>query len=273
MDYFLAIALCIGWMFTISLTRGFKVINYFWRLIQIMIIRDVLKFLFIYLFVLLAFTFAFHALFQVSATLSDLYPNPVYTVFLMFNMLIGMEYVFEYGVVDEGLSSLSRSTLFMKILYVIYMVLATIVLLNLLIAMMNGSYQEILRKQTQTWRIESVKLGVDVERIMPLTFPMFSKVKITKGFICPSDQTIGVIRWYIEVAKVKQSVCECGAHEDKDKAVLGELASKMATMAEQIQSLKTNVDGIYAMMTNNQDKTSAIDKQKIKHTVISGENN
>ncbi|CAL1537838.1 unnamed protein product [Lymnaea stagnalis] len=254
MDYFLAIALCIGWMFTIAFTRGFRVINYFWRLIQIMIIRDVFRFLFIYLFVLLAFAFAFHALFQVSTTLSDLYPNPIYTIFLMFNMLIGMEYIFENDVVDDGFIAVSRSALFMKILYVIYMILATIVLLNLLIAMMNDSYQEILRKQRQAWRIESVQLGVDVEKSMPITFPMFSKVKVIKGFICPADQANGTTRWYIEVAKTKQSLDDASNTEDGEKEALEELKSKMAAndarMAEQIQALKVNVDDIHAMVRN-----------------------
>ncbi|XP_059173601.1 uncharacterized protein LOC131954096 [Physella acuta] len=266
MDYFLAIALCIGWMYTIAFTRGFKVINYFWRMIQIMIIRDVFKFLFIYLFVLLAFSFAFHALFQVSANIAVLYPNPIYTVFIMFNMLIGMDYIFETDDVENGFTSVNRSSLFLKILYVIYMILATIVLLNLLIAMMNDSYQEILRKQRQAWRIESVQLGVDVEKSLPLTFPMFSKVKVVKGYICPSDKENDIQRWYIEVPKVK-SVTEADVTQvEGEKEALEELKSKMAStdtkMMEQYLSLKANVDDIFNMLKNmeqtlgNKPKTS-----------------
>ncbi|CAG5120787.1 unnamed protein product, partial [Candidula unifasciata] len=145
MDIFLSIALCLGWMLSIAFTRGFKVINYFWRLIQIMIVRDVFKFLVIYLFILLAFSFDFHAQFQgISDDVVNIYPNPAYTIFLMFNMMIGMEYVFQGDVVSDGLKAESRSDVFMKILYILYMILATIVLLNILIAMMNDSYQEIL---------------------------------------------------------------------------------------------------------------------------------
>ncbi|KAK0058560.1 transient receptor potential cation channel subfamily A member 1 [Biomphalaria pfeifferi] len=254
MDYFLAIALCIGWMFSVVFTRGFKVINYFWRLIQIMIIRDVFKFLFIYLFVLLAFSFAFHALFQVSSTLSDLYPNPIDTIFLMFNMWLGMTFLFGDDSVDQGFSAVDRTSVFIKVLYVIYMVLATLVLLNLLIAMMNDSYQEILRKQRQAWRIESVQLGVDVEKSMPITFPMFSKVKVIRGYICPADEANGVTRWYIEVAKRKQVLEVTQVEEETDRSALEELKTKMTNMDsrlnEQIQSLKMNIDDIHTMLKN-----------------------
>ncbi|KAH9498222.1 hypothetical protein Btru_008021 [Bulinus truncatus] len=255
MDYFLAIALCIGWMFSIVFTRGFKVINYFWRLIQIMIIRDVFKFLFIYLFVLLAFSIAFHALFQVSTLLSDLYPNPMDTMFMMFNMWLGMTFLFGDDSVDQGFSSVHRTSVFIKILYVIYMVLATIVLLNLLIAMMNDSYQEILRKQRQAWRIESVQLGVDVEKSMPITFPIFSKVKVIRGYICPSDEANGIKRWYIDVVKTRQSLEVTRDEEDADKAVLKELGTKMTSMdtrmSEMVILLKNLEQNITTLQTRN----------------------
>ncbi|GFR89285.1 transient receptor potential cation channel subfamily V member 5 [Elysia marginata] len=248
-DYFLAVALCLGWLYSIIYLRGFKFMNYFWRLIKIMVMRDVTKFLFVFLFVLLGFGFAFHVLFQASGAVIKLYPSPADTLFLMFNMLIGQDYVFETGEVEAGISAADRSTLYLKILYVLYMILGTIVLLNLLIAMMNDSYHKTLKKQKVVWRIESVQLGVDIEKIFPKTFPIFSKVKVNKGYICPADRDRYVERWFIEVTPTDGNEnAEKEEPEDALEEKVGHLVHKMAAletkMSEQTQALQTNIDDI-----------------------------
>ncbi|KAK3759907.1 hypothetical protein RRG08_044480 [Elysia crispata] len=252
-DYFLAVALCLGWLYSIIYLRGFKFMNYFWRLIKIMVMRDVVKFLFVFLFVLLGFGFAFHVFFQASATVVNLYPSPADTLFLMFNMLIGQDYVFETGEVEAGMSAADRSTLFLKILYVMYMVLGTIVLLNLLIAMMNDSYHKTLKKQKVVWRIESVQLGVDIEKVFPKTFPIFSKVKVNKGFICPADRDRHVERWYIEVTPTDGSEnIQLDEAEDAIEEKVGHLTTKMAALeiklGEQTRAIQANLDEVQAVL-------------------------
>ncbi|RUS84140.1 hypothetical protein EGW08_008114 [Elysia chlorotica] len=252
-DYFLAVALCLGWLYSIIYLRGFKFMNYFWRLIKIMVMRDVVKFLFVFLFVLLGFGFAFHVFFQASTSVVKLYPTPADTLFLMFNMLIGQDYVFETGDVEAGMSAADRSTLFLKILYVLYMILGTIVLLNLLIAMMNDSYHKTLKKQKVVWRIESVQLGIDIEKIFPKTFPIFSKVKVNKGYICPADRDRHVERWFIEVTPADGSrKVDMDEAEDALEEKVGLLGNKMAAMehklVEQSRALQANLDEVQTVL-------------------------
>ncbi|GFO29474.1 ankyrin-1 [Plakobranchus ocellatus] len=222
MDYFLAVSLCLGWLFSIIYLRGFKFMNYFWRLIKMMVMRDVTKFLFVFLFVLLGFGFAFHTLFQASPSVINLYPNPASTLFLMFNMLIGQDYVFETGEVEAGLSAADRSSLYLK-------------------------------KQTVVWRIESVQLGVDIEKTFPSTFPVFSKIKVTKGFICPADRDRQMQRWYIEVtpSTVTEPV-DLDEAEDAFEEKLDRLATKMAALetkvGEQTQALQANLDDVHTTL-------------------------
>lgn len=178
-DYVLAAALCIGWSITISFTRGIRAIHYFYRMLLSMIFRDVLRFIVVYLFVILAFGFAFHVLFQVSSVISDDYPTPYDTLFLTFNMMIGMAELFD-DTFETNMSDAGRRTVYIKILYLVYIILGTIVLLNLLIAMMNDSYSMILKENQVTWRIESVSLGVDIESNFPAS-RAFSNVKLTRG--------------------------------------------------------------------------------------------
>lgn len=198
-DYFLATALCIGWLLTISFTRGIRAIHYFYRMLISMIFRDVSRFIIVYLFVILAFGFAFHVLFQVSTAISNDYPTPADTLFLTFNMMIGMGELFD-GTFESNMESAGRDTVYSKVLYLIYIILGTIVLLNLLIAMMNDSYSMILKENQITWRIESVSLGVDIESNFPAS-RVFSRVKIMRGDLGQSLSGVPSERWYVSMTE------------------------------------------------------------------------
>ena len=178
-DYVLAAALCIGWLFSISFTRGFKIIHYFYRMLLSMILRDVVRFMIVYLFVLLAFGFAFHVLFQISSAVVQDYETPGDTLFLSFNMMIGMGELFD-DTFATNMAAAGRTVTYVKVFYLLYIILSTIILLNLLIAMMNDSYSNILKEQQVTWRIDSVSLGVDIETSFPAS-KFFSNVSIVQG--------------------------------------------------------------------------------------------
>lgn len=178
-DYVLAAAICVGWLITISFTRGIQAIHYFYRMLLSMILRDVVRFIIVYLFVILAFGFAFHALFQISETIASEYPTPGDTLFLTFNMMIGMGELFD-GTFETNMEAEGRSPTYAKIFYLVYVILSTIILLNLLIAMMNDSYSMILQENQVTWRIESVNMGVEIESTFPLA-RAFPRTKMKLG--------------------------------------------------------------------------------------------
>ena len=178
-DYVLAAALCIGWLFSISFTRGFKIIHYFYRMLLSMMLRDVVRFMIVYLFVLLAFGFAFHVLFQISSAVVQDYETPGDTLFLSFNMMIGMGELFD-DTFATNMAAAGRTVTYVKVFYLLYIILSTIILLNLLIAMMNDSYSNILKEQQVTWRIDSVSLGVNIETSFPAS-RFFSNVSIVQG--------------------------------------------------------------------------------------------
>ena len=181
-DYVLAPALCTGWLLSISFTRGFKAIHYFYRMLLSMILRDVVRFMIVYLFVLLAFGFAFHILFQASSAVASDYATPADTLFLSFNMMIGMGELFDDSL-ETNMATAGRTILYLKIVYLIYIILGTVILLNLLIAMMNDSYSNILEEQQVTWRTEAVSLGVAIESSIPI-IRVFSKVDFYQGPNC-----------------------------------------------------------------------------------------
>ena len=164
-DYVLAAALCIGWLLSIKLTKGFRQIHYFSRMLGSMILNDFVRFAVIYVFVLFAFGSAFHVLFQISWDIVQVYQTPLDTIFLSFNLMTGRGELFDDDF-EENMTDAGRDLTYVKIYYLIYVLLSSIILINLLIAMMNDSYKKILTDQQVMWRIESVKLGVGTEAML-----------------------------------------------------------------------------------------------------------
>ncbi|XP_067686489.1 transient receptor potential cation channel subfamily A member 1-like [Haliotis asinina] len=244
-DYILAPALLMGWFMSITYTRGFRPIHYFWRMIQNMIIRDVMKFIFIYLFVLLGFSFALHVLFQASSQVIASYPNPLHTMFLTFNLMLGMADLFDEAF-ETNMSLAGRHTVYAKIIFLVYMVLAAIVLLNLLIAMMNTSYSAILQKQTLSWRIESVQLGIDLEKAVPAASRLFAGGKLHRGHIVPDKKSPGDVKWFIEVHNSTQTTALI--EDDPETEAVKELTERVKAMevrvTEQMRQVQHTLDEI-----------------------------
>ena len=164
-DHVLSLSLFIGWTGSLSLTRGFKGIHYFYKMLLHMLIHDIFKVLFVYSFVLLAFGFAFRVLLEISEPLVSDHTTGD-TLFKTFNLMLGMEEIFT----DEfktAMEEVGRTTGFVRVFYIVYIVLSTIIIFNLLIAMMNDSYSKILKKETGTWRMEAILLGMSIEYSLP----------------------------------------------------------------------------------------------------------
>ena len=164
-DYILAAALCFGWLYSIMLMRGIKKIHYFFSMLISMILRDFLRFAFIYVFVLFAFSSAFHVLFQISPAVLQIYGNLLDTLFLAFNLMTGRGELFDEDF-KTNMNDAGRELTYIKMYYIVYVLLSSIILINLLIAMMNDSYRKIFDKKHVTWRIDSVTLGFDTERML-----------------------------------------------------------------------------------------------------------
>ncbi|XP_021362394.1 uncharacterized protein LOC110456149 [Mizuhopecten yessoensis] len=195
-DYVLAISLCLGWMNSIALTRGFKGIHYFFKMLVNMVARDVLRFLVVFSFVLLAFGFALHVAFQISPDIANTYSDPAETLFMTFNLMIGMAELFDDSF-ETGMSGVGRSATFAKAIYLVYILLSTIVLLNLLIAMMNDSYSDILLHQKVNWRVESIQIAIGVEHLFPWFPSTFGKIKIRKEALHAEGKLAEKERWYL----------------------------------------------------------------------------
>uniref|UniRef100_K1QM82 Transient receptor potential cation channel subfamily V member 3 n=1 Tax=Magallana gigas TaxID=29159 RepID=K1QM82_MAGGI len=221
-----------------------------------MIVSDVRRFFIVYICVLLAFAFTLHTLFQISSTIAETYPTMADTIFLVFNIMVGMGELFDDNF-ELGMSTAGRTAWFAKVVYVIYLILATIVLLNMLIAMMNDSYSQTLAVQKYHWRVDSVQIGVGIERLLPWLPKMFSKIQHRK--IPGEDEKYEVQKYYLILtqtefeSKYSQMAEPIDVQiKDKMKEDLVEINSRMTETEQQLKTIGNKLDQLVSFVQKGQ---------------------
>lgn len=252
--YFLAVALVTGWLFTINFTKGFENVHAFSIMLRHIIIRDCVRFLLLYSFVLVGFSFALHALFQRGNESAN--TNPAETIFNAFNMMIGMSSIFEDGDHD----------VYVKVVYVLYITLSTIILLNLLIAMMNDSYAAVKGKEGTTWRVGSIRMALQLEASLPCLPYIFGKLRSRKQLKWDKQ----VNRWLLTVPKKQLQSAESDTEQNQMLIVVKRLESETASLKRFLTNIMDKlerVDGqINKIVAADEVKTN---KQKRKYTAKS----
>lgn len=157
-----AAALVCGWLNTLEYVKGFTTIHAFSIIVRVVFIRDVLRILFIYIFVLIGFTLALYVYVDAEPTWSDLFgvdstnTTLANVVYQLFGTIVGQGDLFQMSTEHESNFHYS-SPLMIKLLFAIYVILSTIVLMNILIAMMNNTYKDIVGLRNTLWCVEALR--------------------------------------------------------------------------------------------------------------------
>ena len=203
--YFLAVALIVGWLYTIAFTKGFETVHSFSIMLKYIIVRDITRFGFIYLFVLLGFALAMHALFQISPTVLENHPTAGHTFFDSFNMMIGMGEVVG-DTTDDDFAAAGSNGIYLRITYLFYIILSTIILLNLLIAMMSDTYGDIKKGEGTTWRVGSVRMAVSMEKSLNIIAKVFQWLRGLRSVVKISfDETNYRYMITIPISEIEQA--------------------------------------------------------------------
>ncbi|PVD25324.1 hypothetical protein C0Q70_15824 [Pomacea canaliculata] len=159
-DILLIIAAPCSWFFLLFFARGVQLTGPFVTMIYKMLRGDLIRFGIIYLIFLIGFTQGFYFLFRdvtddddKGAKKFETFPE---TILTLFQMTLGE---FKYDAFG-----LSRHVLLTKLVFVIFMILMPILLLNMLIAMMGNTYTQVISKSEKQWRKQWAKIVVVLER-------------------------------------------------------------------------------------------------------------
>ncbi|GBP18545.1 Transient receptor potential cation channel subfamily V member 6 [Eumeta japonica] len=150
--------------------RGFKTVGPFVVMIYRMVMGDLLRFVCIYLVFVMGFSQAYYVIFLsfdnpntpegVDDSVSNPMPSPMESVMAMFLMSLTSfsDYYNAFERTDHEFEG--------KLLFVIYMIIVAILLVNMLIAMMGNTYQKIAETRNE-WQRQWARIVLVVERGVP----------------------------------------------------------------------------------------------------------
>ncbi|CAF0801749.1 unnamed protein product [Adineta ricciae] len=149
----LAIAAIVGWGYMLFFVMAFRLTGPFVVMIYEMLFNDVLRFFIIYIVFLAGFSQAFFVLFDNNG---------------FGGFLISVKQSFLGMLGDFDLDAYSDTSFYYisVSLLVIYIIVVTILLLNLLIAMMGDTYGNVIEGATQIWHLERARIVFAIESEM-----------------------------------------------------------------------------------------------------------
>jgi hypothetical protein len=249
-----------GWMHTITYVKMFKDWHAFASIFKQIVAKDVTRFAYIFVFVLMSFSFAIHAL------SNSIYP-PVSVHARTLAETIYLTFCLTVTVTVGGLLDVSTEPHYeeaggnihlLHIVFAGYICLSTIILLNMLIAMMNSTYSAVRSTKATTWRVESLRTALWVERKVPLL-----KRSLFIHFNTQRQMADDGPHWFISYTpeQIRIAIIE-STEEETDEATrcLKEVKSQMAQLLDKRESASqsaSNTDESKAHMDkfNEEQKT------------------
>ncbi|KAM9033638.1 transient receptor potential cation channel subfamily V member 3-like isoform 1-T1 [Sarcophilus harrisii] len=175
----LVLAMALGWANMLYYTRGFQSMGMYSVMIQKVILHDVLKFLFVYIVFLLGFGVALASLIEKcpdSKGECSSYGSFSDAVLELFKLTIGLG--------DLNIQQNSKYPILFLFLLITYVILTFVLLLNMLIALMGETVENISKESERIWRLQRARTILEFEKLLP----EWLRCKFRMGELCKVAQ-------------------------------------------------------------------------------------
>ncbi|KAM9038004.1 transient receptor potential cation channel subfamily V member 3-like [Sarcophilus harrisii] len=156
-------ALVLGWFNLLYYSRGFKLTGIYTVVLQKMILHDVARFLLVYVVFLVGFASALSAL-------SGPCPGPDHCPYDSVGNASGSLFKLTLGLGDLSGPEHSSFPGFFLFVLIIYVILTSVLLLNMLIALMSETATEVSSRNEKIWQVQRAITILDMERCLPMAW-------------------------------------------------------------------------------------------------------
>ncbi|RUS70451.1 hypothetical protein EGW08_021789 [Elysia chlorotica] len=154
----MVLALLFGWWFSTFFLRPFKKFSFFTVMLIKVLVGDMLRFFSIIIIALISFTMAMHILFLNSESLPKEFESWPLACLTMFKLMLGLS--------DLEILEHADPVWLAVTLFVIYVLLTYVLLINSLIAMMSSTCSEIAGQKSNQWKMQRLSVILFIENMM-----------------------------------------------------------------------------------------------------------
>ncbi|XP_064425110.1 transient receptor potential cation channel subfamily V member 3-like [Latimeria chalumnae] len=154
-------AIALGWINVLYYTRGVQALGIYSVMLQKIILRDVLKFLIVYALFLVGFGVAVSSMDKCFAEQNCTSTTSFASAELeLFKLTLGL------GDLEDQKEQSKHPELFLALI-VLYVILTFVLLLNMLIALMGETVNDLKKDSKNTWKLQRARTILDLERTVP----------------------------------------------------------------------------------------------------------
>ncbi len=160
-DILSCVALTCGWYYMLAFLRTFRAFSYYTVMVHRIIFSDILRFGGVFIFILLGFTAGNMVIFATAPNgVPDQLSSFEVGMLSLFRLMIGLE---EWSIPEEA-----RSEVTAQIVFLAFVLLTTILLLNMLIASMTDTYAAVSDRESLRLKFLALTCMTMERRLMPL---------------------------------------------------------------------------------------------------------
>ncbi|XP_005105718.2 uncharacterized protein LOC101846237 [Aplysia californica] len=158
-NYFLILALLLGWWFMTFALRVHKKFSFFTVMFQKVLLGDMFRFSLLIMLELLSFSVAMHVTYLNSLPIPDGFRNLGVTVMTMFKLMLGLT--------DIEILYDARHPWMAVTLFVLFVLFTYVLLINSLIAMMSQTCALVSEDRNSQWELQTLSVVLLLESLLP----------------------------------------------------------------------------------------------------------